>query len=277
MPTSATGVTVADIRGMLAGIASLTYLRSTGLLVIEDDIILENILAAEDMLGTQLDLPLAVKEVRCIHEQRDPEEPGVIVKPAIDKPRNWFEQDRWGAIGLPVLPVREILSVRVYPSGWSSASYEVPLDRIRPDRKGFQIASWGLAIGGITGYAWSGGSVGAPLGLMLTNDGRSMPGGIEVIYRAGLSAYQIEQTPLLKTLTRLQALILTLTFYQAFLGGGAQKEMGGSDGQTNSVELAQRHYGGPLAGEILNLRKSYNELLSVARVKTGSAIATVWV
>ena len=276
MREAATGVTVADVRGMLAGIPSLAFIRATGMQVIEDSIIQENILAAESMVGTQLDVLLGIHEVRCTQAPAPDDYPDdVIYRPAIDKPRNWFEQDRWGAIGLPLLPVKEVLEIKVYPSGWSSGSFTIPVDRVRFDRKGFQIASSAMSIGGLTGWVWGGQSLNAPLSMMMSNDGRAMPGGIEVTYRAGLSKREIEQYPLLSTLVRLQALILTLTFYQSFLGGGAQKEQAGVDGMTNTVELAKRDVLGALGGELKAMKSSYNDLLAAARMRFG-AVATVW-
>lgn len=275
MPTeSATGVTVESVRGMLAGIPSLTFLRSgphAGLFVVQDDIILEQILSAESVVSTAVDVLLGIHEVRCQQAPERGDEPaGVIIKHALTKPRNWFEGDRWGDIGLPLLPVKEVLSVRVYPSGWTQASFDVPLSQIRLSNTHFQIASNALGVGGITGWAWNNQSRSAPLALMASNDGRAMPGGIEVTYRAGLSRREMDEFPLLRTLVRLQAMILMLTFYQAFLGGGAQKEAAGVDGMTNAVELARRDVLGPLGGEIKAMTASYNALLSVARMKFGS-------
>lgn len=274
--TPVTGVTVEDLRGMLAGIPALVHIRNTGMLVIEDELILSNIKAAEVAVGTELDILLGVHEIRCQHSLNDEGVPeDVIIKPAISKPRSWFEQDRWGVVSLPVGPVKEILSVTIYPSGWSQVRFPLNMNYIRPDKRSFSIASGALAVGGVVGGLLYQGT-GAPLAMLSVTDGRAMPGGIEVTYRAGLSEREIAQDPMLATLVKLQALILLLTFYQAFLGGGAQKEQAGVDGMTNTVELARRDVLGPLGGELKALGASFNKLMNVAKMKYGANIAVAW-
>jgi len=275
--TPVTGVTVETLRGMLAGIPALVHLRDTGMLIIEDLLIEDNIRAAEVAVGTELDVMLGVHEIRCQHDLSDEDIPdGVIIKPALTKPRNWFEQDRWGKVTLPVLPVKEILSVTLYPSGWSNVRFPLRLDLVRVTKDGFSVASVPMAIGGVIGGLLHQGVTGNPLTLLSATDGRAMPGGLEVHYRGGLSQREIDQYPLIRTLVQLQALILLLTFYQSFLGGGAQKEAAGVDGMTNSVELARRDVLGPLGGEIKALTASYNRLLQTAKMKFGANIATTW-
>lgn len=281
MPEPVTGVTVESVRGMLAGIPSLTFLRSgphAGLFVVEDEMIGEMILTAESMIGAELDLLLGLHEVRCVQDHDPAEElpPRVLLKPALDKPRNWFEGDRWGSVDLPALPVRAVKRVTVYPSGWSAGSFEVPLGRVRAHRKGFKVASSALAMGNTAGWLMSQGQVSAPLAMAWASDGRAMPGGIEVIYTAGMTEREIADFPVLKTMARTQALILLLSFYQAFLGGGVQKEAAGVDGMSNAVETARRDVLGPLGGEIKALKATYEYLLGVARMRLGGAIATAW-
>lgn len=276
---SATGVTAADIQAMIAGIPALSgVLATTGVAIISAGVIEQNILAAEAAVGTALGVLLGVHTVHCQQGSAPEDYPqGVIYKPAIQKPRNWFEGDRWGGIALPLLPVRSVSEIRVYPSGWLNANFLVPLERVRVSRKGFQIASAALMVGGLNGWLWSGQAVGAqqPLAMMMLTDGRAMPGGIEVTYEAGLSKREMDDYPLLATLVKLQALMLTLTFFQAFIGGGAQKEAAGMDGMTNSVEL-KKDLLGPLGGELRALTASYNNLLNIARMQYGATLITAW-
>lgn len=280
MALSVTGVSTDMIRDGIVGIPALGgVLSQTGMRIVSDEAIFSNIRAAEATVGTALGVLLGVHTVYCQNAPAPEDYPDfTLYKPAIDKPRNWFEQDRWGAIPLPILPVREVLEVKVFPSGWVNASFTIPTERLRVDRKGFQIASAAMMVGGLAGWWWAGQTdmKAAPFSLMMMSDGRAMPGGIEVTYKAGLSKREIDDYPLIATLVKLEALVLTLTFFQAFLGGGAQKESASMDGMANTVEL-RRSILGPLGGEIKALKASYNELLNIARMRFGGNLNTVWV
>jgi hypothetical protein len=271
--TGRSGVTAGEIQGMLAGIPNLRFLNGQEAVTLA--IIYQNVLAAEDKVGLDLDILIGVREIRCINDQTEPtdEMDDSIIIPAFDKPRNWFAGDRWGALKLPYLPAKSVISVTAHPYGYYVGNLiSIPLDRIRLEKGLLQFVPGPLGTILPTNYALS---VSYGFGYGQFQDGQMLPGGLEVVYTAGLSPRDLKRHPIIKTLIQLEALILTITFYQGWIGGGAQKETAGSDGQTNTVELARRDHLGVLGGEISAMKSSYNELLRSVRA-TFNAVRTVW-
>lgn len=268
------GVQITDVKGMLLGIPGLRYLN--GQQAIPDSVIYQNVLAAEDKVGLDLDLLIGVREIRCINDQTEPTDPldDSIIMPAFDKPRNWFQGDRWGALKLPYGPAKAVISVTAKPYGYFSPMViQIPKDRFRLEKGLLQFVPGGV-LGTVLPYNASLSGTFA-YGYNQFADGSMLPGGLEVVYTAGLSPRDLKRHPLILTLVQLQALILTITFYQPWIGGGAQKETAASDGQNNSVELARRDRAGVLGGELAALLASYNALLRSIRAELG-AVKMVW-
>lgn|GEM_PF-5339012 len=254
---SRVGITVEDVRSVV--LEGLPLFDRQGQPVSSAFIQLA-IDAAEEKVSLDLDVLIGVREVRCIHDQTDPDDDDddAIILPPFQKPRNWFAGDRWGDLPLPKLPAKRVKRVTLFPYGFTTTPIEVPVQgpnsRARLNRKSVQF------VPGMYGMLFPPTSAGL-LPAMQFADGQSIPGAIEVVYDAGLSARDLRQMPLLKMMILHMAGIMTLGLVQIRIGNGLQKEAGSLDGMMNAVELAKRDSAGPLGGEIRRLEKTYQELL----------------
>lgn len=249
-------VSVAEVReAVLSGIPLLYTQQGLG---VTDALIADNIAAAQNKVGLDLDTLIGPREVRCIADQSDPEDPSddAIIMPPLDKPRNWFAGDRWGSLKLPVLPAKKILSVTIKPYGWNASPIEIPANRVRLDNGNLRF------VPGPMGYLLPF-SYAVPA--MQLNDGSMLPGALEIVYVAGLTARDLLNKPIIKTLIMLEAAILTLTMVQGRIGGGIAEESVGFDGLTNSVKLGRIDLLGPLGGLLKAYKASYAELLRSAQ------------
>lgn len=249
-------VSVAEVREtVLSGIPLLYTQQGLG---VSDALIQGNIAAAQNKVGLDLDVLIGPHEIRCITDQSDPEDPldDAIIMPPLDKPKNWFAGDRWGALKLPVLPAKKILVVTIKPYGWNTRPIPIPVDRIRLENGLLRF------VPGPLGYLlpFSG-----AVPIMQLNDGSTLPGALEVIYTAGLTARDLANKPIIKTLIMLEAAILTLTMVQGRIGGGIAEESVGFDGLSNSVRLGRIDILGPLGGLIKAYKANYEELLRSAQ------------
>lgn len=233
------------------------------------DAVIEGFLAAaESKVESDLDLLIGLREVRCTHDQGDPDDElsDVVYHPALDKPRNWFAGDRAGIIRLPFAPVQKILSVTVRPYGFGAVPLSIPLDRVRTTTKGFSL------VPGPKGFIMP---MGAALPAYFTvQDGTRIPGGLEVVYQAGLGKRGLKQYPLVRTLVLLQGAILALQSVNVKLGAGVQQEQVRSDGLDNNVTL-QKSPLGPLGGALAGLKATYSELLRSAQAQLTGPVG-VW-
>ncbi|TDE85582.1 hypothetical protein [Deinococcus sp. S9] len=226
------------------------------------------IAAAENKVGIDLDVLIGVREVRCVADQGDPddEEDDVIYHPALDKPRNWFAGDRAGLIKLPYRPLVKVLRVTVKPYGFGAQPLSVPLDRIRATKTSFSL------VPGPQGFIFP---LGTPLPSYFTvADGHRIPGGLEVVYTAGLGKRDLKQYPIIRTLILLQAALLCLQSINVKIGGGVQQEQVRSDGLDNQVAL-QKGEMGVLSGPLKALTASYNALLRTAQAALSGPVG-VW-
>lgn len=232
---------------------------------IPDHMIQFNIWSAEDQVEKDSDLLIGPRDIHCIQDQSEPVfKDGIddfrIIKNALDKPRNWFAGDRRGAIKLPLGPAKIVKSVSIALPYSTNARFAIRLDSVRLEKQlmRFMPARYGYMFQGTSG----------PWGPWSIFDSSAVPGGIEVIYQAGLSERQIQQDwmeipAMVVTLAALRTLLAT----QARLGGGIQRESITQDNLVNMVELADRSHGGPLAGEIAGLARQYNEMLRALNAK----------
>lgn len=233
------------------------------------DIFIEQMIeTAENAVGLDLDVLIGVRTVKCSPLQGDPddEDDDAVYHPALDKPRNWFAGDRAGIIPLPYRPVIDVQQLVVHPAGFGARRIEIPLDRVRTTGKGFSL------VPGPNGYLF-------PPGTVLANfwsleDGRRIPGGIEVTYRAGLGKRALKQYPVIKTMVLLQAALLCLSAVNIKLGGGVQQEQVRSDGLDNTVAL-QKGDLGPLGGGMKAMTATLNAMRTRAQGAL-SAPSTIW-
>jgi len=259
---SHSGVDVAYLRG-----AVLDAIRIPGRdgLGISDFLIEDQIKTAETVVEADLDIVLGIHKVVCGEKltEGDDDEDTTIYLSALDKPKNWLAGERNGVLLLPKKPAREILALTVKPYGMFKTPIPIPLGQLRVDKTKLRVVQgafgWILPITSST---------------MSVQDHTTIPNGIDLTYTCGLSPGEIKRIPLLKTLTVVQAAILVLTLVQTQIGSGVQKESGGYDGLQNSVELARRDRGGPLGGEITQMRKMYDDL--IRRAQSDQALAWVW-
>ena len=227
------------------------------------------IAAAENQVELDLDVLLRVRTIKCTNDQGDPddEDDDAIYTPALDKPRNWFAGDRAGIIILPYHHVVDVQRVTLRPAGFGVQAFDIPVDRLRLTSKGFSL------VPGVNGYLFPQGAASLANFWML-QDGRRIPGGLEIEYRAGLGKRGLKQYPAIKTLILLQAAILSLGAANVKLGGGVQQEQVRSDGLDNQVTL-QRNPLGPLGGALANLKSSYAAILRSLQSALTSP-TTVW-
>lgn len=216
--------------------------------------------SAEDKVEKDTDILLSPRTVHCIQDQSDPvfeegqDDDFRIVKPPLDKPANWFAGNRFGALRLPIGPARRLHSLTLVPFGVNARRLPVPVppdprSPVRLERNTVRFVP--NVIGGLM-------AINSVVGAHALNDKLTIPGGVEVVYEAGLSARQLAHDgQTLITMVVLAAQIEVLTEVQARLGGGVQKEKLVQDGMGNEVELAKREGGGPLGGEIAAARRLY--------------------
>lgn len=172
-------VSVAEVReAVLSGIPLLYTAQGLG---VPDLLIAGNIAAAQNKVGLDLDTLIGPREVRCIADQSDPEDPSddAIIMPPLDKPRNWFAGDRWGSLKLPVLPAKKVLSVTIKPYGYSAIPIAIPVNRVRLDNGSLRF------VPGPLGFLLPFSSI---VPIQQLEDGNMLPGALEIVYLAGLTA-----------------------------------------------------------------------------------------
>ena len=116
----------------------------------------------------------------------------IIVRPALDKPRNWFAGDRQAIVKLPFRPVQKIKRVTLKLVGFGATSVDIPLDRIRLTNNGFSL------VPGQNGYILPNNT--RLMNYWQFNDGMRLPGGLEVVFDAGLGKRGLKQYPASKRL-----------------------------------------------------------------------------
>lgn len=221
--------------------------------------------AAESKVESDCDMFIWERDVYCVSNLDDSgldAEDDRAIYPALDKPKNWFAGQRYGMIKLPRGPAKKLIRVTVLPYGFMSAPIDIPVDdeaerqgksRARLDRNKLRF------VPGRNGMLF--GSAVTQMRYTMY-DGETIPNGLEVVYRAGLSERQLRlEGAKFRTLVLLQAAIQAITMLQARMAGGMQKEALQTDGLANTVEVAKRDSGGPLGGELRSLRKNYDDLL----------------
>lgn len=232
--------------------------------------------SAEDEVEKDIDMLFGKRTVYCIQDQSQPEFPeGVqddfrVIRPALDKPRNWFAGDRHGAIRLPVAPARKIISVHLlYPFG-ASQRFPVNSTSFRLERNSIRFVP--MQYGGI-----SGSTAGLIFPGQFTYSNQSIPGGVEVVYEAGLTPREIamdwQEIP---SMVLMLAAAKVLALMQPKVGGTSADGSGGSgpvikesqttDNITDSIEFADRSKLGAYGGEITTLMNQYKA--SMARVNS---------
>jgi hypothetical protein len=232
--------------------------------------------SAEDEVEKDIDMLFGKRTVYCIQDQSQPEfAEGVkddyrIIRPALDKPRNWFAGDRHGAIRLPLGPAKKVLSVHLtYPFG---ASQRFPVDSrsFRLERNSIRFVP--MQYGGI-----SGATAGLIFPGQFTYSNQSIPGGVEVIYETGLNRREMDQDwQEIPSMVLMLAAAKVLALTQPRIGGtGADgsagsgpviKETQTTDNITNSIEFADRSKLGAYGGEITTLMNQYKS--SMGRVNS---------
>lgn len=228
-------------------------------------LIRESIDAAESKVEADCDMFIWERDIYCVSELDDSEldiSDDRTIFGALDKPKNWFAGQRWGMIQLPRGPAKKLHRVTVLPYGFLTQPIDIPVkdederlgdSRARLDKNKVRF------VPGRNGLLF-----GQRLSQLIytLRDHETIPNGIEIVYRAGLSERELRlEGAKFRTLVMLQAGILALTALQARVGGGVQKESLQTDGLHNTVEVGKRDSAGPLGGEIKGLRKAYDDLL----------------
>jgi hypothetical protein len=216
-----------------------------------------------------LDILIKPRMIYCVQDQTFlPPEPDGIVLPPLDIPRNWFAGDRQGAVKLPKGFPREIKKITLQPYGPYTSPLNIPVSgtnkAIRLERNLLRFVPNRFGVLGLSmpwsATVWRGtpGNFGPA--------GTNVPGGIEVVYEAGLTKNQIENDyyPILD-MVMLAAQIGVLTQVQARIGNGAQREKLGQDGLINEIDYPKREGFGPLGGELKQMEKQYQALLHSMR------------
>lgn len=256
---SKTGATVQEVRDWCLNGLPVEYKGED----VPEFMIEQMIRTAENMLEKQFDILLSVRTVYCTGDLDDSEvTDDRILLPAFNKPANWFQGNRYGIIKVTKRPLKKVHRMYVKPMGfYRDREFDIDPRNLRIHKSSIQV------VPGATGLIF--GQNQLPAAAIIAVDGQMIPGGIGVIYDAGLSPREVnEEYPMLKTLALIQASILTLTFVQGRVGGGLQKEAVRVDGLDNVVEVGRREKGGPLAGEIRTLKEQYQAISSLMMADT---------
>lgn len=261
-------VTVGDVReAVLDGLPTLFLADGRG---VPDAVIQGALASAQHKVEADLNILIGVHEVRCVRDKPDEDTlaDNVIIHEPLDKPKNWFAGDRFGALKLPYRPVKKILKVRFLPYGWNSAPIDMQSERTRLEDNLLRF------VPGPFGYMMP---ITALFPAYQMSDGSANPGAIEVTFTAGLSERDLRlRYPLVAELIKTQAAIMVLSLVQGRVGGGVARESAGGDGLTNAVDLGRVDVLGPLGGILKGLKSNYAELLQSARATLGSTLSVTW-
>jgi hypothetical protein len=223
---------------------------------VSDDIIQRAIFSAEDRVERDLDILIRVRRVYCIQNQMfDPPDQDAVILPPLDKPSNWFAGHRRGAIRLPRNNVKQIEKITLKPFGMFSREIDIPIrdNRVRLERNTVRFVPGP--------YAQE-----AYLAGWMMQDGINVPGGIEIIFTAGLTKREIEQDwyPVLSMVT-IGAQMEIYTGLQPRIGAGLQEERLVQDALSNDIKYADKRDGGALGGELKRLELQYNRYRDTLR------------
>jgi hypothetical protein len=239
--------------------------------------------SAEDEVEKDIDMVFGKRTIYCIQDQSQPEFPDGapddhrIIRPPLDKPKNWFAGDRHGAIRLPLAPAKKIISVHlVYPYG---VNQRFPLNTnsfaLEKNCLRFKFLYYNNGGAGYPTAAMPNAFFGGSGNASYANT--SIPGGVEVVYEAGLTQREIEnEWQEIPSMVLMLAAAKVLALVQARVGGTGADGGGGSgpviketqttDNITDSIEFADRSKLGAYGGEITTLMNQYKA--SMARVNS---------
>jgi hypothetical protein len=235
--------------------------------------------AAEDQVERDLDMFISPRTVYCVHDQYATPESNTpyYISGPLDKPRNWFAGNRHGALKLPRGMGKKITSIKFLPTtglvvpliiNLNDENMNNPFRRIIRLKNSFVrfVDNWWRPMSGPMFNGYSG--LGGWFFPFSQYDNMSIPGGIEIVYEAGLTPYQLENDFAgIEAMVLIQAQIAMLISLQYRTGRGAQAETLVEDALQNKLEYAKRDGFGPYGGEIKALKDRYKDLLAAFRTE----------